>query len=113
MTDPTAQFFQELGSRGHDPRLGTITGTLRFDLASGKRTTRWLVAIEQGEVAVSHRNAKADCVLRADKRLFDGIASGEQNAFAAVLRGAVGLEGAPELLVRFQRLFPAPPGSGS
>jgi putative sterol carrier protein len=109
MTDATTEFFHELEARGHDPRLRKATGTLRFDLMNGKRTARWLVTIEKGDIAVSHKNLKADCVVRADRKLFDGITSGEVNAFAAALRGMIGIEGNPELLVVFQRLFPGPP----
>lgn len=111
--DPTTDFFQELATRGHEPGLEKVTGTLRFDLLNGKRTARWLVAIQKGEIDVSHKNAKADCVVRADKTLFDGIAAGEVNAFAAALRGLIDIEGSPELLVLFQRLFPGPPRSRS
>jgi SCP-2 sterol transfer family len=113
MTDTTTEFFQELEARGHDPRLKKATGRLRFDLTNGKRTARWLVTIEKGDIAVSHKNLKADCVVRADRKLFDGITSGEVNAFAAALRGTIGIEGNPELLVLFQRLFPGPPKSTS
>ena len=42
------------------------------------------------------------------KSLFDGIATGQQNAMAAVLRGEVGIDGDRTLLVRFQKLFPSP-----
>ena len=59
------------------------------------------MAIEKGDIDVSHKNAKADCVVRADKTLFDGIAAGEVNAFAAALRGLIDIEGNPELLVSF------------
>jgi putative sterol carrier protein len=111
--DPTTEFFQELEGRDHEPGLEKVTGTLRFDLVNGKRTARWLVEIEKGKIDVSHKNTKADCVVRADKKTFDGIASGEVNAFAATLRGLIDIEGNPELLVFFQRLFPAPPRSGS
>lgn len=109
MTDATTEFFEQLGARGHEPMLEKAKGTLRFDLTDGKRKARWLVAIEKGDVAVSHENAKADCVVRADKTLFDGIASGRENAMAAVLRGEIGIEGEREFLVWFQRLFPSPP----
>ena len=111
--DRTTEFFQELEARGHEPVLENVTGTLRFDLVNGKRTARWLVAIRKGEIDVSHKNAKADCIVRADKTLFDGIAAGEVNAFAAALRGLIDIEGSPELLVLFQRLFPGPPRSRS
>ena len=109
MTDATTKFFEQLGARGHEPLLAKATGTVRFDLTDGKRKARWFVEMEKGDVAVSHKNAKADCVVRADKTLFDGIASGRENAMAAVLRGAVGIEGQPQFLVLFQRLFPSPP----
>jgi putative sterol carrier protein len=108
MVDPIAEFFEGLRARGHVPALEKASGTVRFDLKDGKRTTRWLVSVEKGDVDVSHRNAKADCVVRADKDVFDRIAGGEQNAMAALLRGAVEVEGDGALLLPFQRLFPGP-----
>ncbi len=113
MTDSTSEFFDELDRRGHEPLLEKASGTLRFDLADGKRTDRWLVTVKKGDVAVSHRNVRADCVVRANRALFDGVVGGEVNAMAALLRGAMSVEGAVELLVLFQRLFPGPPRSRS
>ena len=37
---------------------------------------RWLITITKGDVALSRRNAKADCVVRTDQAIFAGIASG-------------------------------------
>jgi putative sterol carrier protein len=110
MADATTEFFQDLGVRGHEPQLEKATGTMRFDLSNGKRT-RWLVTIEKGDVTVSQKSSRADCVAYADREVFDGIVKGEVNAMAAVLRGAMHFEGDPELLVLFQRLFPGPPGA--
>ena len=109
--DATTAFFHELGTRGHEPLLEKATGTIRFEVTNGRRKARWLVTVAKGDVTVSHRNARADCVIRVDRGLFDQIVTGEKNAMAAMLRGAVGVEGRPELLVLFQRLFPAPPRS--
>ena len=108
MTSATTEFFDALGRRGHEPMLEKTTGTIRIDLKNGKRTERWFVAIDKGDVAVSHANRSADCVVRAEKSVFDGIAAGEVNAMAAVLRGAIAVEGDSLLVVLFQRLFPAP-----
>ena len=114
MTNATTEFFQELAARGHEPALAKATGTLRFDLRDGgARAERWLITISKGDVAVSHKNAKADCVVRVDRTLFDGIASGEANAMAAFLRGAIEVEGDRGLLLAFQRAFPGPPRKGS
>jgi putative sterol carrier protein len=108
MTDATAEFFDALVERGHEPLLEKATGTVRFDLKDGKKTARWLIAVDKGDLAVSRQNHKADCVVSADKALFDEIASGETNAMAALLRGAVRVEGDIQLLALFQRLFPGP-----
>jgi putative sterol carrier protein len=111
MADATTAFFDDLRLRGHEPMLEKVKATMRFDLAHADGTDRWFVAVDKGDIAVSRRNAKADCVVRADRALFDGLASGEVNAMAAMLRGAIGVEGEPQLMVLFQRLLPSPPGS--
>jgi putative sterol carrier protein len=108
MTDATAEFFDALVERGHEPLLEKATGTLRFDLKDGKKTERWLVTVVKGDLAVSRQNRRADCVVTADKSLFDGIASGKTNTLAALLRGAMGVEGDVQLLVYVQRLLPGP-----
>jgi putative sterol carrier protein len=109
MADATTEFFEELAARGHEPLLEKATGSIRFDLTDNGRRSRWLVELDKGDIAVSHRNVKADCVVRGEKGLFEAIASGEENAVAAFLRGAIGIDGNRQLLVLFQRVFPAPP----
>lgn len=106
--DLTAEFFAELGRRGHEPLLSKATGSARFDVVNGKRTERWLVTIDKGNINVSRRNAAADCVLRTDRASFGRAAAGELNLMAAVLRGEVEVRGDPRLLVLLQRLFPRP-----
>ena len=108
MPDATTEFFDRLAANGHEPALKRVTGTLRFDIRDGGQTVRWLVGIRKGDVAVSHKNAKADCVVRTERVIFDGLASGEVNALAAILRGEIELEGDRGLLLPFQRLFPGP-----
>jgi len=110
MADSTAEFFDELGRRGHEPLLEKATGTVRFDLDAGKQTERWFVTVSKGDLAVSRKNVRADCVVSTDRALFDGVASGKTNAMAALLRGAMAVEGDVRLLVAFQRLFPGAAG---
>jgi putative sterol carrier protein len=108
MTDATAELFQKLADRRHEPLLEKAIGTIRLDLVDGKRTDRWFVALDKGDVSVSRKNVAADCVVRADRRLFEAMMRGEVNAMAAYLRGELILEGDPELLVLFQRVLPGP-----
>jgi putative sterol carrier protein len=108
MTDATAEFFDALAERQHEPLLEKATGTVRFDLKDGRKMDRWLVTVVKGDLKVSRQNLRADCVVTADKSLFDGIASGKTNAMAALLRGAMSVEGDVQLLVLFQRLLPGP-----
>jgi putative sterol carrier protein len=105
----TTEFFEGLGTRGHEPLLETTSGTIRVDLAKNGKVERWHVSIDKGDVDVSHRRDATDCTISAPAELFDRIASGEENAFAAALRGDVIISGDSKLLVRMQRLFPSPP----
>jgi putative sterol carrier protein len=111
MTVATTEFFRGLATRGHEPLLERATGTIRFELSNGKRTARWLVTIKKGDVTVSQKNARGDCVFRADRGVFDQVVKGEVNAMAALLRGVMDMDGDPALLVLFQRLFPGPPSA--
>jgi putative sterol carrier protein len=107
--DMTTEFFESLSRRAHEPMLEQTVGTIRFELARNGEVDRWFVAFDKGDLSVSHQRKRADCTVRAPKRLFDGVASGKVNALAAVLRGAIEVEGNAELLTLFQRLFPGPP----
>jgi hypothetical protein len=66
MTVATADFFDQLARRGHEPLLQRASGTLRFDLQHGTETDHWLVAIDRGDIAVSRKKVRADCVIRTD-----------------------------------------------
>jgi putative sterol carrier protein len=108
MADVTAQFFDRLAERGSEPGLARTTGSLRFDLTRDDRTEHWRVEFRRGAVTVTHAADPADCVVRIDANVFDDLARGRANAMATLLRGQLLADGEPELLVRFQRLFPAP-----
>jgi putative sterol carrier protein len=113
MPEGTAEFFERLGRTGHQPLLEKATGRIRFELVNGKQTERWLVAIDEGDIAVSRKSGQTDCSVRSSKALFDDIVAGRENALAAVLRGALEVDGDPELLMLFQRILPGPPANGS
>jgi SCP-2 sterol transfer family len=111
VSEPIEEFFERLSAGGPGSLPARAKGSLRIDLANGATTERWFVTVAGGNVSVSHRNAKADAVIRTSKDLFVGIVTGKVNAMAGALRGVVSLEGDPTLLVLFQRALPGPPAA--
>ena len=103
-----ADYFEGLRTRGHEPALSGVTGTVRFDITDGDTTDRWLVRLEKGEIAVSHHGAVATCNFRVDRELMEKLVDGDTNAMAAVLRNAAVPSGDLDLLLAVQRLFPGP-----
>jgi putative sterol carrier protein len=110
MADAIKEFFDELVDQGHQPLLGKVRGTVRFDLANNKaQVDHWLVAVDRGDVTITQDTAAADCTIRTDKALFERLITGKENAIAATLRGAIVCSGNVELLFAIQRIFPGPP----
>jgi putative sterol carrier protein len=107
MADSTAQFFGRLAERGIVPGFERTTGSVRFDLTRDDKTEHWRVDFKRGAVTVARAADAADCVVTTDASVFDDLARGQANAMALLLRGQVLAEGQPELLILFQRLFPA------
>ena len=68
MADSTAEFFDALAERGHEPLLQKTTGTVRFDLSDGKKIDRWLVSVVKGDLAVSRRNVGRTSSCRRTRR---------------------------------------------
>jgi putative sterol carrier protein len=101
-----AQLFDALAEREYEPLLEKTVGSARFEVVDGKQMERWHVTIDKGHIRVTRRNARADTIVRGDRKAFERAAAGKLNAMAAVLRGELVLEGDPRLLVRLQRLFP-------
>jgi SCP-2 sterol transfer family len=112
MPDPTSEFLEGLAERGRIPALQRTTGTLRLDVDRDGRADHWRLDIRRGTVAVarSEADAEADCVIAAPGALMDDLVTGRGNAMAATLRDELVLTGDPNVLVRFQRLFPNPTG---
>jgi SCP-2 sterol transfer family protein len=109
MSNTSRAFFEHLNEQGCDPRLGRARGTLRFEVRDKGRVEQWLVALDRGAVQVSQDGGPADCVVRVDRPVLDGIVEGTVNPTAAFLRGVIGATGNFDLLLHLQRLFPAGP----
>jgi len=109
MTDPTTEFFERLSKRGYEPMVREATATVRFEITQGKKTDRWCLVMDKGNLEVTTDCPDADCVIIVQRNVFNGIASGEVNAMSAFLRGELTGTGNPDLIVLVQRLFPGPP----
>ena len=111
--DVTERFFDDLAQRGHEPLLSKARGKIKFEIVDGKQVDRRIVGFDKGVITVSRRNVATDGVIRADRAVFESIASGRSNPIAAVLRNELVVQGDWRLLVLVQRLFPGPPKTRS
>ena len=120
MSDATEQFFEELGQRGYEPLVAKFSGRVRFDVVDGRRTYRWLVAIDKGDLAVSREGGDGDCTIRADKRIVRPVGErrGERDGGGVAWRADV--HGRRRAAARDPTRLPGPPrasvpsvGSGS
>jgi len=109
MSDGIGSFLEDLAGRGHLELLGKVSGTVRFDVVDSPDPNHWFVTIDRGDVSVSHDVRDADCTIRAPSPLLNAVCRGEENAMAAVLRGALECTGDVDLLLAIQRLLPGPP----
>ena len=110
MADKVEEFFHELEDKGHQPLLAKVKGTVRFDLENGSEPTdHWLVDVDRGDFTITKENIAADCVIQSDRELFERLITGQENAIAATMRGALVCLGNVELLFAIQRIFPGPP----
>lgn len=107
--DPIDHFFAGLAARGTEPLLHAANGSVRFDLADGERTARYLVEVDRGTVRVSRRADRPDAVVRASRALFGALVAGRANAMASLLRGLLVIEGDLGLATTVARVFPGPP----
>jgi putative sterol carrier protein len=109
MPDPTSEFFDQLGRRGHEPVLEEVAGTIRFDLRDEHGTNHWFVEIRNGDVRVSRETRPADCVLHTDRAVFDQMVTGQLHHMPAWLRRLFWLEGNALLFRIFGTILPGSP----
>ena len=111
MAQTTAEFFDQLAERGHEPLLEKATGTVRFELVNGNgRTERWLVAIKKGDVdRVARERRRPTASSARTGRSSRQIVTGEANAIAACCAGLSTSRATPSCSCSSSALFPGPP----
>lgn len=110
-SDPTDAFLTDLARRGQEPLVANMTGSIRIELRNGRRTEGWTLVINKGQVTVSDAG-DARCHLSTDREMFNRLVTGQSNALASMLRGAVTVRGDLEQLTVLQRLLAARQTSG-
>jgi putative sterol carrier protein len=88
------------------PLPAAISGVVRLDVEDAGRTDHWYLTITKGTVTIARKGGEPDAVLRGDAAIFTSVLSGEANMMAAILRGALEVEGRMLLLVALQRFSP-------
>lgn len=107
-SDSVSKFFDAVAEQNEHPALHRESGTLRLDLRDGSQVERWYVTLDKGDVSVTHSDAEADAVVRAEREQFADMIDGTVNVTAALLRGAVAVQGNLGLVASFARLLPGP-----
>ena len=111
MAELDRSLLDALAERSHERPATAVNGVVRFDVDAGGRTDSWYLTIVKGVVTVSRKGGEPDCVLSGDVAAFGAVLSGKANAMAALLRGALDVQGKVVLLTALQRLFPGSPGA--
>lgn len=121
MPDPTAQFFDDLARRGHEPLLERLSSVVRFDLGDDAGREHWTLAVRRGDLAVAQGDVDParrpetrnmdhpDCVITTSRATFDRIAGGRTKPMTAWLRNQIAVEGQLRPLIMLERLLPGPP----
>lgn len=105
--DATSEFSKNVSQKRHLTLLEKLEGVVRFDITTGKKTEQIPVRIDHGDIQVVSETTKADCVVTTDRALFNDILQGDENLMAAMIRGAVQIDGDPRYIVPLRRLLPS------
>ncbi|MET8119539.1 SCP2 sterol-binding domain-containing protein [Micromonospora sp. NPDC005189] len=111
MGTTVAQYLQQLDP-GRRPDLPeTTAGTLRLDVRGDGCTDHWYLTIADQHVRVTRSDDDAELMVRADRRVYDQMASGEMHVASALLRNELTVQGDLRLLMLLRRIFPGPTGA--
>ncbi|MEU8156495.1 SCP2 sterol-binding domain-containing protein [Micromonospora sp. NPDC048986] len=105
------QYLRQLDT-GRRPDLPeTTAGTLRLDVRDDGSTDHWYLTIADQRVRVARSADDAELVVRADRAVFDRMASGGLHPGAGLLRNELTVQGNMQLLMLLRRIFPGPDGA--
>ena len=103
MSDTTHAFFERLATRGYEPLLHSVSGTIQSDIEGAGS---WFVVVKNGALTVSSVANGADCVIVCRQEDFERMVVGKQNPTTLFMQGKMQITGDIVLAQMFQRLFP-------
>ena len=103
MSDTTHAFYERLGTRGYEPLLHSVSGTIQSDIEDAGN---WFVVVDNGALTVSTDTIEADCVIVCRREDFERMVMGKQNPTTLFMQGKMIITGDIVLAQMFQRLFP-------
>jgi predicted lipid carrier protein YhbT len=103
MSDTTRAFFERLATRGYEPLLHSVSGTIQSDIEGAGN---WFVVVNNGTLSVSRDAHTADCVIACHREDFERMVVGKQNPMTLFMQGRMNITGNIVLAQMFQRLFP-------
>jgi putative sterol carrier protein len=101
--DAVSALFEQVATRGPEPSIQTVSGTLQFDIDT---CGRWYVMVHGGYVTTSRNPMPASCAVACPPGDFIDVLKGKQNFMTTFLRGRVKADGDLALLLSFCRLLP-------
>jgi hypothetical protein len=104
-----AEFLERLSPRRRPELPETTAGTLRLDLHDEGCTEHWYLTLHDQCLDVTRSADDADLVVRADREVFDRLATGRTHVVAALMRNELTVRGDLRLLLALRRIFPGPP----
>ncbi|WDZ88075.1 SCP2 sterol-binding domain-containing protein [Micromonospora cathayae] len=94
---------------GRHPDLPeTTAGTIRLDMTEDGCTDHWYLTLADQHVRVTRSAEDAELVIRADRQVFDELATGQARIGATLMRNDLTVQGQLPLLMSLRRLFPGP-----
>ena len=106
MSENVQDFFTALATRGYDPLLHSVSGTVQWNIEG---EGQWNVVINKGAMVVNRDAVVPDSRLSCSQDTFLALAKGVQNPLTAFLQGKLALEGNIGLAQVFQRIFQTQP----
>lgn len=102
MADTVQEFFEGLPARADAEKTAGMNNSYLFDIEGAGQ---WVVAVEDGKVAVSEGGGEADTTITTSEETMMAVVKGEQNPTTAYMTGKLKIDGDMGAALKLQKLF--------